>query len=74
MRRMLTSWLAMVAILVLVSAAAWFALESLHRQVEYREELAAIETADVIAGLVVDRNFDAFDLGQDAPNATVRAV
>lgn len=53
MRRVLTSWAAMVAFLAAIGVAAVLMLQHLHSQVEKRAEVNAIETANVVASLVV---------------------
>ncbi|MDQ1627551.1 MAG: hypothetical protein QOI54_1295 [Actinomycetota bacterium] len=64
MRRLLSSWsVLMLSLLVLVGGVA-LARQHLQHQAEVRAGLGAVDTAHVIAALVVHRNLDADDFAQ----------
>ena len=73
MRRLLTSWVALVVSLLVVCGGAWLALVELQKNVEDRAQHAAIETADIVASLVVHRNLHAAVFGQRAITPSERA-
>jgi diguanylate cyclase (GGDEF)-like protein len=62
MRRRLTSWTALLVALLIMSGGVAFALTRLQLQVEERAHRNAIETASMVATLVVGRNLSVADL------------
>jgi diguanylate cyclase (GGDEF)-like protein len=54
-RRLFTSWFALVAVMVLLIAACAWGLTALLRQVEDRAQVSAIDTARIVATLTVHR-------------------
>ncbi|MDQ1615154.1 MAG: hypothetical protein QOJ60_1093, partial [Actinomycetota bacterium] len=61
MRRLLTSWVALSGLLLVLSGAVGFTVNQLHAQSETRARAEALQTAQVVADLVVHRNIGPAD-------------
>jgi diguanylate cyclase (GGDEF)-like protein len=62
LRRLLTSWVALTGLLLVLCAAVGMVVNQLQAQSEKRAQAEAIQTAHIVADLVVRRNIDPADI------------
>jgi diguanylate cyclase (GGDEF)-like protein len=72
-KRVLTSWVAIIVVLLVLCASAGIALYELEHQVQDRAQTGAVATAEIVAALVAHRNVDAADFKKGVLTPSERA-